>query len=173
MSQRHSSKSFACAAAVLSFASGVLALGSPAQAEMKPRVLVPPPAVEPGPAVNGSWRVDGLLYDRFRLAVRLNPYGGGRYDAKVSWWETCSGGLSWSQSGNGRITMRLQASRCSGASGTWSADKLVCSANGGYHPAKYEPKVYVPTPPIASVLSCTYLPGSAYYSPTWVSLRRG
>lgn len=156
----------------LALASAAAFAPATARAEMKPRVLVPPPVTEPGPQFSGSWRLDGLLYDRFRLAVRLDPYGGGRYDAKVSWWETCSGRLSWNHISGNKVMLRMTASRCNGPSGTWSADRMVCHAQGGYQPAKYEPKVLVPPPSHVTSLSCTYLPGSAYYSPTWVSMRR-
>ncbi len=166
------SNAFKVTTAALALASAAAFAPAPAFAEMKPRVLVPPPVTVPAPQISGNWRLDGLLYDRFRLAVRLDPYGGGRYDAKVGWWDTCSGRLSWNHMSGDKVSLRLTASRCSGSAGTWSADRMVCQVNGGYQPAKYEPKVLVPPPGYGNTLSCTYLPGSAYYSPTWVSLKR-
>ena len=159
---------FKVTSAALAFATAAAFVPATARAEMKPRVLVPPPVTEPGPQLAGSWRLDGLLYDRFRLAVRLDPYGGGRYDAKVSWWETCSGRLSWNHISGNKVMLRMTASRCNGPSGTWSADRMVCHVTGG----AYNAKVLVPPPSYGTTLSCTYLPGSAYYSPTWVSLKR-
>ena len=127
-----------------------------------PSVTVPTPG---GNGFSGSWKVQGLLYNRFQLAVNLDQYGGGGYRAKIGGWETCMGNLSWRQTYGNKVVVQLSSSWCDGPSGKWSADKMVCEPSG------YGAKVIAPGPAYGQKLSCTYVP-SAYYSPTQVSLKR-
>lgn len=159
-------------------------LSPPAAAEpLTPRVLVPPtPLPYPEPAgYAGTWRLQGLLYDRFQLSVSLNQYGGGSYTARIGYWETCTGSLAWSQTSGNAMTVRLARSYCNGPSGTWSADRMICRPAGGYFSAGYGDgygygrvggRVADPGPSGGQRIACTYLPGSGYYQPAYVSLTR-
>jgi len=152
-------------------ASAALATQMPAasQAEIRtPHVFVPvaPPAPQV-PGFAGSWQVQGLLYDRFGLNVWLNRYGSGGYTARIG-WERCSGDLNWRQLPGNQMLVDLSSSRCNGPSGAWTADRMICKPAGGY----YDTRIADPGPARGQKLSCTYLPGSGYYGPTHVSLRR-
>ena len=129
-----------------------------------PSVTVPTPG---GNGFAGSWRVQGLLYNRFQLAVHLDEYGGGGYRAKIGNWETCKGSLSWHRTLGNKVVVQLSSSWCDGPSGKWSADKMVCKPQGGYN-------ILVPNPgpSYGHKLSCTYMPGSGYYSTAWISMKR-
>jgi len=142
-----------------------------------PRVTVP--VVPPGPPTTGfvgAWKLQGLLYDRFGLNVWLDRYGGGEYTARVG-WERCSGDLDWRQLPGNRVLVNLSRSRCDGPSGTWSADRMICEPVSGIFPHiarpwVVNPRVVDPGPGIGAKLACTYLPGSGYYGPTRISLKR-
>lgn len=158
-------------ASALFLAAAAVVLPQTSNAESVIRPKVAPPSVtvpEPGgDGFAGSWRVQGLLYNRFQLAVHLDPYGGGGYRAKIGSWETCKGSLSWRQTYGNKVVVQLSSSWCDGPSGKWSADKMVCKPQGAYN-------ILVPNPGPghAQKLSCTYIPGSGYYSTAWISMKR-
>lgn len=160
------------ATALFLAATAAVALPSTASAEslIKPKVA-PPSVIVPDPDAGsgyaGSWKLQGRLYNRFGLNVYLDKWGGGSYRAKVDGWETCNGSLSWQQTYGNKVVVHLASSRCDGPSGKWSADKMVCEPSG----YGYGAKVTAPGPAYGQKLSCSYIP-SAYYSPTWVALKR-
>lgn len=162
---------FAYSAAAVAFATAAAFSPSPSFADkIKPRV-VPPSVTVPddgGYGFAGSWKVQGLLYNRFQLAVHFDRYGGGSYRAKVGHYESCNGSLSWHQTYGNKMMVQLSSSWCDGPSGKWSADKMVCQTSGY---SGVSPKVVPPGPVYGQKLSCTYLP-SAYYLPAFVSLKR-
>lgn len=148
--------------------------------QVTPRVTVP--VVPPGPPTAGfagAWKLQGLLYDRFGLNVWLDRYGGGEYTARVG-WERCSGDLDWRQLPGNRVLVNLSRSRCDGPSGTWSADRMICEPAPAFgisypriaRPWVVDPRIVDPGPGSSAKLACTYLPGSGYYGPTRISLKR-